>query len=135
MEDHHSGNFSTLTATSGILWDHYVLLIVLPLLGVLARGQGWVLYLIPICAVFAFPPLAAWDSERWLPWAAFTALVGSVLALCLAEFCATNPGQNASPFIYLFGFHARLATKTVARPHAVARPHSESLKEVQCPES
>lgn len=91
------GIFTALTATSGILWDHYVLLVVLPLLGVLARGQGWVLYLIPVCAVFAFPPLAAWDSERWLPWAAFTALVGSVLALCLAEFLRDEPRPERKP--------------------------------------
>ena len=80
------GIFTTLMATSSILWDHYVLIAALPLLGVLARGHGWVLYLVPACAVFAFPPLAALDSDRWFMPAALTTMVSSVLVLCIAEW-------------------------------------------------
>lgn len=79
------GIFTVLTATSSILWDHYVLCAVVPLLGVLARGQNRIIYAVPVLGLFLFPPLAKSDSDLWLPWSSFIALAGFVIALCIAE--------------------------------------------------
>lgn len=85
------GIFTTLTATSGILWDHYTLIALMPLLGVVARGQGRIIYTAPLLAFFAFPPLAASDSDLWFPWSALIILVGAVIALCVAELQRDEP--------------------------------------------
>ncbi|WP_296088994.1 glycosyltransferase family 87 protein [uncultured Corynebacterium sp.] len=79
------GIFTVLTATGNILWDHYVLCAVLPLLGVLARGQNRIIYVVPVLGLFLFPPLARADSEMWLSWSSLIVLVGFVIALCIAE--------------------------------------------------
>ena len=79
------GIFTVLTATANILWDHYVLCAVLPLLGVLARGQNRIIYVVPVLGLFFFPPLAKADSDMWLSWSSLIVLVGFVIALCIAE--------------------------------------------------
>lgn len=79
------GIFTTLTAANGILWDHYVIVAILPLLGIIARGQGRITYAAPILAFFAFPPVASAATDLWVSWAALITLVGLVIALCFAE--------------------------------------------------
>lgn len=79
------GTITVLTATGGILWNHYVLIAVLPLLGVLARGSERATCVVSILVILAFPPLAKGDSYLWFPWSAFAMLVGLVDVFCGAE--------------------------------------------------
>lgn len=94
------GTISVLTATGGILWDHYLLIAVLPLLGVLARGSERAICVVAILAILAFPPLAKGDSYLWFPWSAFTMLVGLVVVLCVAELGREWTPRSRRKFIF-----------------------------------
>lgn len=94
------GTITVLTATGGILWDHYLLIAVLPLLGVLARGSERAICVVAILAILAFPPLAKGDSNLWFPWSAFAMLVGLVVVLCVAELGREWAPRSRRKFIF-----------------------------------
>lgn len=77
-----------------------MLIAVLPLLGVVARGSERAICVVSILAILAFPPLAKGDSYLWFPWSAFAFLVGLVVVLCVAELGREFAPQNRRKFSF-----------------------------------
>ncbi|HIW95386.1 MAG TPA: DUF2029 domain-containing protein [Candidatus Corynebacterium gallistercoris] len=76
------GMLTITTAAGGILWEHYLLVAVLPLAGIWTSGKVIPQRLAIVTALLLVPPLGYSGSPLWIQWGGLIALVALVILMC-----------------------------------------------------
>lgn len=83
------GMLTIMTGAGGILWEHYLLVAVLPLAGIWTSDKVIPQRLAIIVALLLVPPLGYFGSPLWLQWGGLIALVALVVLMCWSRGAVT----------------------------------------------